>query len=203
MCRIHNQLFFNDVTSKPKCRLFSFFCPLWRTLRGRLSEALGWWRGGGEEGRCRSCSRCTCTHYHPFTVCHLPFFYHSLSLLLPPTYSFLPRPSFLVVVVGVARYTTRSLVRETQSKTGTACPRCTDHSAPHPTHPLSSLSLSPRPPPLCRSLIRHLQFVPPHNPHQYPVFKPWNTHGALAPVHILHNYNSTRCLSPPLIQNFS
>lgn len=59
-------------------------------------------KGHGEgQSWSRSCSRCTSMHYHSFTVCHPPLFCHSLSLFLPPTFSFHPRPTFLVVV-GVA-----------------------------------------------------------------------------------------------------
>lgn len=96
----------------------------------------------------RSCSRCTCMHYHSFTVCHPPLLCHSVSFL----YSHILLSSstyFLGGGGGGCRYTTRSSVWETQSKTGTDSPRCTDHSAG--LHPLWS--------PRCRSLTLHLQFA--------------------------------------------
>lgn len=68
----------------------------WRIEAGRLIKG----RGEGQSWSL-SRSRCTCMHYHSFTVCHPPLFCHSLSLFLPPTFSFHPRPTFLVVV-GVA-----------------------------------------------------------------------------------------------------
>lgn len=68
----------------------------WQSEAGRLIK-------GNRQGQSwsRSCSRCTCMHYHSFTVCRPPLFCHSLSLFLPPTFSFHPRPTFLVVVVVV------------------------------------------------------------------------------------------------------
>lgn len=71
-----------------------------KEMKERRSEASRLIKGHGE-GQCwsRSCSRCTCMHYHSFTVCHPPLFCHSLSLFLPPTFSFHPRPTFLVVGV--------------------------------------------------------------------------------------------------------
>lgn len=60
---------------------------------------------GHEEGLSpsRSCSRRARTHYHSLTVSPPPPYSVTLSLLLPPTFSFHPRPTFLVVVVGVAQ----------------------------------------------------------------------------------------------------
>lgn len=81
---------------------FSFFFPSCKEMKGWWSEAGRLIKGHGEgQSWSRSCSRRTRMHYHSFTVCHPPLFCHSLSLFLPPTFSFHPRPTFLVVV-GVA-----------------------------------------------------------------------------------------------------
>lgn len=100
-----HQLFFMasqffSLGSGQKCRLFSFFSLKemkgWQSEAGRLIKGHGgrW----GQDWR-PSCSCFTRMHYHSFTVCHPPLFCHSLSLFLPPTFSFHPRPTFLVAVV--------------------------------------------------------------------------------------------------------
>lgn len=73
----------------------------WRWKDGRVKRP-SWSRDRGRgPSRSRSCSHCASIHYHSLTVCHLPLFCHSLSLFLPPTFSFHPRPTSLAVV-GVA-----------------------------------------------------------------------------------------------------
>lgn len=93
----HTRSFHCCGRSRQKC-FFSI-----KEMKGCQNDAGELIKGHGE-GRCwsRACSCCTRMHYHSFTVCHPPLFCHSLSLFLPPTFSFHPRPTFLVVVVGVA-----------------------------------------------------------------------------------------------------
>lgn len=90
-------VFVTDVTEMEIVLLFFL-----NEMKGWQSEAGRLIKGHGEgQSWSRSCSCCTCMHYHSFTVCHPPLFCHSLSLFLPPTFPFHPRPTFLVVV-GVA-----------------------------------------------------------------------------------------------------
>lgn len=113
-------------SSRQKCRSFFLFFFTPKKMKGWQSEADRLIKGHGEgQSWSRSCSSCTCMHYHSFAVCYPPLFCHSLSLFLPPTFSFHPRPTFLVVVGVAIRHGAHW---ETQSKTGTDSPRCIDHS---------------------------------------------------------------------------
>lgn len=146
--------FLFDKTQKDKSAYFFYlfiFLP-WKIILKSEPETRGRLIKGHEGGRHRSCSSCTCMHYHSLTVCRPLLFCHSpVSFLLPPTFSFHPRPTFLavvVVVVGVAILHGAQCEKH-KGRTGTDSPRCTDHSGG--LHPLSN--------PLCCSLILHLKFV--------------------------------------------
>lgn len=91
----------SPFTAVPEADRNAFFT--WRRWKGARMMRASWSRDMGRGRRwSRACSCCTRMHYHSFTVCHPLLFCHSLSLFLPPTFSFHPRPTFLVVVVGVA-----------------------------------------------------------------------------------------------------
>lgn len=91
-------------------------------------------------------------HLHALSLIHClpPSPTLSLSVSFPYSHILLSSSTyFLGGGGGGCRYTTRSSVWGTQSKTGTDSPRCTDHSAG--LHPLSSLRSC--------SLILHLKFA--------------------------------------------
>lgn len=113
----------------------------WRSEVGRLIKA-----GAALE------SILLALHLHALSLIHCLPPSPSLSLSVSFPYSHILLSSstyFLGGGGGGCRYTTRSSVWETQSKTGTDSPRCTDHSAG--LHSLSS--------PRCCSLILHLKFA--------------------------------------------
>lgn len=89
-------------------------------------------------------------HLHALSLIHClpPSLILSLSVSFPSSHILLSSSTYFRGDGG-CRYTTWSSVWETQSKTGTDSPRCTDHSGG--LHPLSS--------PLCSSLILHLKFA--------------------------------------------
>lgn len=93
-----------------------------------------------------SCSHCT-LHVLSLFHCLARCFTLSLSISFPSSHIFLSSSTYFIGGGGGCRYTTRSSVWETQSKTGTDPSRCTDHSGG--LHHLTS--------PLC--FILHLKFA--------------------------------------------
>lgn len=89
-------------------------------------------------------------HLHALSLIHClpPSLILSLSVSFPSSHILLSSSTYFLGGGG-CRYTTRSSVWETQSKTGTDSPRCTDHSGG--LHSFSS--------PLHCSLTLHLKFV--------------------------------------------
>ena len=89
-------------------------------------------------------------HLHAISVIHClpPSLILSLSVSFSSSHILFSSSTYFLGGGG-CRYTTRSSVWETQSKTGTDSPRCTDHSG----------GLRPFSSPLRCSLILHLKFV--------------------------------------------
>lgn len=130
------------------CRRFSFF---FRKGDERMAERSGQTDQGTQAGAALE-SILLALRLHALSLIHClpPSPTLSLSVSFPYSHILLSSSTyFLGGGGGGCRYTTRSSVWETQSKTGTDSPRCTDHSAG--LHPLSS--------PRCCSLILHLKFA--------------------------------------------
>lgn len=157
---------------------FFFFCPFHEGDEV-MAEGSGQADQGTQAGAALESILLT-LHLHALSLIHClpPSLILSLSVYFPSSHILLSSSTYFCGGGG-CRSTTRSSVWETQSKTGTDSPRCTDHCGG--LHPLSS--------PLCSSLILHLEFAlylgwGHSSPHitLFSLPPPWNyTHTTHAP----------------------
>lgn len=130
-----------------KCRLFCLFSPMLG------DERMAEWSGQADQGTWGGAvleSVLLTPHSHALSLIHClpPSLILSLSVSFPSSHILLSSSTYFLGGGG-CRYTTHSSVWETQSKTGTDSPRCSDHSG----------GLRPFSSPASCSLILHLKFV--------------------------------------------